>query len=210
MLRGTERATFTFQLFSTIGTQQRDDYAGGLEIGRELDPFTFLASKSLRGETSCGEYGCRIEKLDTLGRYAALYANQIIVPLPLTDPSTIDESAEAAEEVSRAALTLLRLRPLFDAGVLYPVIRRSFHCRHTLRWCRDMQALVDQASLGMMKAFKDDFTVRFQVPEKAPTGIPSIYIEGPDDFLEHGGFVLLFDEPDGWRVKSWKFDRVLW
>jgi hypothetical protein len=194
------------ELFSTIVTQQREDYGGDLGVDHEMDPFTFLASKSLRGETSCGEYGCRVEKLDMLGRYAALYANQIILPLPLTDPSTMDGPEDAAQEVSQAALALLRLRPLFDAGILYPVIRRSFHCRHTLRWCQDMQAMVDQASFDMMKAFKDDFLVRFQLPEKAPTRIPSIYIDGPEDFLEHGNIVMLFNEPEGWRAKRWKFD----
>ena len=121
------------ELFSTVVTQQREDYGADLGVDREMDPFTFLASKSMRGETSCGEYGCRVEKLDMLGRYAALYANRIIIPLPLTDPSTMDGSEAAAQEVSQAALALLRLRPLFDAGILYAVIRRSFHCPHTLR-----------------------------------------------------------------------------
>jgi hypothetical protein len=195
------------ELFSTIVNQQREDYGAALGIEHEMDPFTFLASKSLRGESSCGEYGCRVGKLDMLGRYAALYANQIILPLPLTDPSTVDTPEEASQEVSQAALALLRLRPLFDAGILYPVISRSFHCRHTLRWCRDMQAIVDKASFDMMKAYKDDFLVRFQLPEKAPTRIPSMYVEGPEDFLEHGEVVMLFDEPDGWRAKRWRYDR---
>jgi hypothetical protein len=194
------------ELFSTIVTQQREDYDTDLGIGREMDPFTFLASKSLRGETACGEYGCRVEKLDMLGRYAALYANQIILPLPLTDPSTIDGPEEAAQEISMAALALLRLRPLFDSCILYPVIRRSFHCRHTLRWCQDMQAIVNRASFSMMKALKDDFFVRFQLPDKAPTRIPTMYVEGPEDFLEHGEIIMLFDEPEEWRAKRWKFD----
>ena len=194
------------ELFSTVVTQQKEDYGADLGVDREMDPFTFLASKSLRGETSCGEYGCRVEKLDMLGRYAALYANQIILPLPLTDPSTMDGPEEAAQEVSQAALALLRLRPLFDAGILYPVIRRSFHCPHTLRWCQNMQAIVDRASFEMMKIHRDDFLVKFQLPEKAPTRIPSMYVEGPEDFLEHGPIVMLFDEPKGWRAKRWKFD----
>jgi hypothetical protein len=194
------------ELFSMVVNQQREDYSTDLPVSREMDPFTFLASKSLRGEAACGEFGCRIEKLDTLGRYAALYANQIILPLPLTDPSTIDGPEEAAQEVSMAALALLRLRPLFDSGILYPVIRRSFHCRHTLRWCQDMQEIVDRASLDMMRALKDDFSVRFQLPDRAPTRVPTLYVEGPEDFLEHGEIVMLFDEPEEWRAKRWKFD----
>jgi hypothetical protein len=69
-----------------------------------------------------------------------------------------------------------------------------------------MQAIVYGAVKAMRDAVKDDYLVRYQLPEKSPTGVPSIYVEGPDDFLEHGSLVELFDEGKGWRLKSWKFD----
>jgi hypothetical protein len=193
------------ELFSTILARQEDDYSADRDVVRQMDPFTFLASKSLRGGTACGAYGCRLEKLDMLGRYAALYSNQVILPLPLTDPSTVESPEEASRELAQASLALLHLRPLVDAGIVYPVIRRSFHCPHTIKWCHDMQRIVYKATDHMLEAFKDDFSVRYQLPEKAPTGIPSIYIDGPEDFLEHG-MVMLFEEQEGWRSKRWKFN----
>src|SRR6478736_1038279 len=48
-----------------------------------IDPFTFMASASLRADSTCGEYLCRLSKLDFLARYAALYANKVMVPLSL-------------------------------------------------------------------------------------------------------------------------------
>ena len=195
------------ELYSTIVTRQEDDYYADRDVERQLDPFSFLASKSLRGETSCGAYGCRIEKLDMLGRYAALYSNQVILPLPLTAPSKLEGPEDAGRELSQASLALLRLRPLLDAGIVYPVVRRSFHCAHTIKWCEDMKRIVYRATDHMLDALADEFVVKFQLPEKAPTGIPSIYVEGPEDFLEHGLIVMLFNEPRGFRLKRWKFDR---
>lgn len=45
-----------------------------------IDPFTFTASASMRAESTCWEWPCRLQKLDFLARYSALYANKVIVP----------------------------------------------------------------------------------------------------------------------------------
>ena len=194
------------ELFSAIVAKQENDYYADLSAEQQLDPFTFLAGRSLGGDV-CSEFDCRINRLDMLGRYAALYSNQVILPLPLTAPSNLDGPKDAIREISQTSLALLRLRPLVDAGIVYPVVRRSFHCEHTLKWCEDMKRIVYKATDYMLKARVDDFVVKFQIPEKAPTGIPSIYIEGPEDFLEHGHRILLFGELPGWRLKKWRFDK---
>jgi hypothetical protein len=51
-------------------------------------------------------------KLDFLGRYAALYANKVMFPLPLSHPSKVDTVADSREELVQTALILLRLRRL--------------------------------------------------------------------------------------------------
>jgi hypothetical protein len=194
------------ELYSTILDKQEKDFE--IENEEEIDPFSFVASRSLRGASDCGEYFCRLKKLDLLGRYAALYASRIILPLALTHPSSLSGEAEAAKQVSQASLALLRLRPLVDAGLVFPVVMRSFHrCEHALERANRMIQLMHEVAFESAKDFQHDFCVRFQLPEKSPTGIPSIYIEGPDEFLEHGGLVALFDEPKGWRLKSWRYDR---
>lgn len=60
-----------------------------------VDPFTFLASASMRAESTCWEWLCRLRKLDFLSRYAVLYANRVTVPLPLRRPDTIKDVAWA-------------------------------------------------------------------------------------------------------------------
>jgi hypothetical protein len=193
------------QLYSTVFDRQVEDYFKDEQ--REIDPFSFVASKSLRGESDCGAYFCRLEKLDVLGRYAALYATRIILPLPLQHPSKVDSETSAAQQLSHASLALLRLRPLVDAGLVFPVVLRSPECEHTIGWVKRMIECVHDIAYEASKDFQSDFRVRFQLPEKSPTGIPSVYVEGPEDFLEHGGVVVLFDEDKEWRLKSWRYDN---
>jgi hypothetical protein len=52
-----------------------------------------------------------------------------------------------------------------------------------------------------------DFAVQYQIPERAPTGLPSVYISGPREFLEHGSIVMTLNEPPKWRDERWKYDK---
>lgn len=192
------------ELYSAVFAKQVQDYVGN-DDREVIDPFSFVASKSLSGQTGCWQYFCRLKKLDVLGRYAALYSTRIILPLPLQHPSNVDSEAEAAQQLSHASLALLRLRPLVDAGLIFPVVMRSPECEHTIGWTNRMIELAHELTYEAAKDFAGDYQIRFQLPEKSPTGIPSIYIEGPEEFLEHGGHVMLFNEPKEWRLKSWRF-----
>jgi len=173
----------------------------------ELDPFTFFAGASLRGDTSCGELPCRVQKLDFLGRYAALYANEVTVPLPLTHPDNLDRTEQAKTLLSLSAITLLRLRPLITSGIIRPAVMRTTHCVHTIRWARELSSFVHEFVDEIAKGAMPNFNAVYQIPEKAPTGLSTVYLEGPRDFLEHGEIVLTFDEAPKLRIKTWKYDE---
>jgi hypothetical protein len=194
------------ELYSAVLSDQRRDYSASADEPHDIDPFSFLASRSLRGGL-CGAYECRMEKLDLLGRYAALYANKVMLPLHMSDPAKIKDHRRAALEVAEASLAFLRLRPLIDAGLVFPVVMISFHCVHTKDWCDQMSDLVYDVAWQAAKELQDDYDLIYQVPERSPTGRSTIYIEGPHDFLEHGHIVQLFDEREDWRLKSWRYDR---
>jgi hypothetical protein len=195
------------ELYSAVFDQQMKEFSQG-DAPQDIDPFSFVASKSLRGASDCGSYFCQVQKLDVLGRYAALYATRILLPLPLQAPEKLSDEAQAAYQVSHASLALLRLRPLLDAGLVFPVVMRApAECVHVLARQERMIEVMQDVAYDAAKEFQGDFRIRFQLPEKAPTGIPSVYIEGPEDFLEHGGLVMLIDEPKEFRLKSWRYDR---
>lgn len=193
-------------LYSAVLGRQRKDYAALDDDPQKIDPFKFIASRSLRGG-ECGAYSCRMAKLDLLGRYASLYANRVILPLDMSDPAKVTSPKQAAREVSEAALSLLRLRPLVDADLIFPVVMVSFHCIHTKEWCDEMSSIVHDVADHAAKDMQEEFRVIYQVPEMSPTGRSTIYINGPEDFVDHGSVVQLFDEGKEWRQKGWKYDR---
>lgn len=191
------------ELWELVFGRQQDR----INDSKSTDPFSFMASASMRGRSTCSSPLCRLEKLDFLARYTALYANKVLFPLPLSHQSKIDTVAEARDELVQTALILLRLRRLIDAGMVIPVVMRSTHCKHVISWVRDMTNLIheiaDDATLELQKHFR----VMYQTADKAPTGRATVYIEGPDDFLEHGGGVLLVNDESLWRPKKGKPDR---
>jgi hypothetical protein len=171
------------------------------------DPFSFMASASMRGRSTCSSPFCRLQKLDFLARYTALYANKVLFPLPLSHPSKVDTVAESRDELAQTALILLRLRRLIDVGMVVPVVMRSTHCTHVIRWVRDMTSLIHEIADDATLEIQKHFCVRYQTADKAPTGRATVYIEGPEDFLEHGGGVLLVNDERMWRPTRGKPDR---
>jgi hypothetical protein len=41
----------------------------------------------------------------------------------------------------------------------------------------------------------------------SPTGRPTVYLDGPEDFLDHGAVVVLYDKTPKWIAKAWKYNR---
>lgn len=195
------------QLYSTIFEQQRKRHWE--EQGTdEIDPFTFMASASLRADSTCAHLPCRTSKLDFLARYAALYANNVILPLPLSLPEEVrTQPREMVFDLSRSVQSLLHLRPLVEAGVITPVVRRSFDCVHTYEWAGEVIQATHRAATAVARHAMPEFRAVYQLPEKSPTGESTVYVEGPEDLIEHGQMVGTWVESKNWRLKSWRFDR---
>ncbi len=194
------------QIYTAVFDAQRERTLRLSSTRVELDPFTFLASALMLCDT-CWCPNCRIPKLDFLGRFAALYANEVTVPLILERPGTVDSTQQAKALLSVAVTTLLRLRPLITGGIIKPAVMRSTHCVHVIEWVNDMMALVRDFAEDAAKQRQALFRAVYQVPEKAPTRRSTVYLEGPAEFLEHGSLVITFDEGVSWRAKTWRYDR---
>jgi hypothetical protein len=171
------------------------------------DTFSFHASASIRGASGCSEIGCRIKKLDFLGRYAALYATELTFPLSMVAPERVDGISSMRDFLAQDVLALFHLRPLITEGIVVPVVMRTAHCIHEIEWIRQMTLLVHDFSGAAAKALLSDFKLIYQVPEKSPTGLPTLYIDGPKDYIEHGELVRLYKQSPRWISKSARFDR---
>jgi hypothetical protein len=108
----------------------------------EKNPFTFFAGSSLRADSGCGDPVCRARRIDFLGRYAALYANEVTMPVPLVAPQKLGDVKEAKSRLSRSASAILQLRPVITRGIIKPVVMVTRHCVRTMEWMRQIDALV--------------------------------------------------------------------
>ena len=99
----------------------------------ELSPFSTLASASLRADSGCSMQRCRTQKLGILARYAAMYADEVFLPVWLTNPdSTVSLSAQR-DEICRTAFSVLELRPLVERGLVRPVLPVAHYCSECAR-----------------------------------------------------------------------------
>lgn len=191
----TKRALVLYNsIYDAVLDFQREQLKSQLNSATAMDPFSFIASASLRSDSGCWEVPCRLKKLDFLARYAALYANEITIPLPLRRPSAHSGFPHARVLLRNATLTLTRLRQLIDGGLISPVVMRSFHCPHTIEWVNEMMEVVHSFTDYAAEDLSKEFRVIYQLPRMAPTGRSTAYITGPEDFLEHGEVVLTFDD----------------
>jgi len=171
------------------------------------DTFSFHASASIRGASGCGASECRIKKLDFLSRYAALYATELTFPLSMVAPERAEDIAQMRRLLERDLPALLYLRPLITGGIVFPVMMRTQHCIHHAKWTRNMSSLVHDFSQAAAKALRSEFRITYQIPEKSPSGRPTLYFEGPDGYIEHGELVALCNHKPKWLPKTTRFDK---
>jgi len=193
-------------VYSAIFTAQYTDIDLDGDGPPDLDPFSFMASASMRADSGCLELGCRMRKLDFLARFAALYANHVTLPLPLEHPDKVSSIDRSRDELFRTLTSMYALRPLIENGIVRPVTMRTVHCEHTTVFVGEMQSFVHSVADWGAKQFLSDFEITFQLPEKSPSGRSTVYVDGPEELLDHGSLVVLFDEGPSWRAKSWKYD----
>jgi hypothetical protein len=192
-------------LFNNIYDAQNERIWGNFSPA--ADTFSFQASASLRGASGCGSVECVGNKLQFLGRYAALYANELTFPLTMVRPKPHQRISEVREWLARDLFSLLLLRPLITGNVIVPVVMRSRHCVHEIAFMEQSTEMVHGFSQATAKDLLPEFQLLYQRPDKSPNGRPSLYLNGPEEYIEHEGLVHSFDEVPDWLSKAGRFDK---
>jgi hypothetical protein len=169
--------------------------------------FSFHASASLRGASGCTSVGCRLSKLDYLSRYAALYASELTFPLSMVRPKESQDISLVREWLFHDLLALIVLRPLITENVVVPVVMRSEHCIHEAEFMEMSRELVHEFSQAGAKSLLPEFRLLYQLPEKSPSGQPTLYLSGPEDYIEHGGLAQPLVGPPDWLPKTGRYDK---
>src|SRR5262249_48644944 len=85
-------------------------------VQSDIGTFNFLASTSMRGDLICRGWSCKSRKLATLARLAALYADQVC--LPISTGVIKHDSFENREGLGLALATISVMRPLIESGLV--------------------------------------------------------------------------------------------
>ena len=158
------------------------------------DPFSFLASASLRGDAGCSAIECRTRALSLLARYSALYCDHVAVPfVPHIDPEL--DVVQAREALLQRLVTIIELRPVIEAGIARLFIpTRCNHCMQKLPLGVGVARLAQRLASEQFKKF-------------SATYLPWEYgfdvrIEGPNQYIDHGALVQPHDEVPEWLPKK--------
>ena len=179
--------------------EDKQQYDSNSETDSE---FRFFASASFRGDSGCDEPSCRAAKTRSLAKYAALYSDQVIVPVRVS-PSFLHESADRLSTIDLLGtiLCLWELRPLVDAGVIRLIPTSLYMCESCGRQFLSQATSAKDSIVKLIQKSSKSFSVyRSSLP--IPLEFPGIVLEirGPEEFLEHGCQIVMFTKPPDWAI----------
>lgn len=67
--------------------------------------------------------------------------------------------------------------------------------------------LVHGFSQAIAKDLHSEFKLTYQRPDKSPSGRPTFYLDGPEQYIEHGGLAGLLDDIPAWLPKTGRYDK---
>ena len=176
-----------------------------------IDKANFLPSSSFRGSSGCELWDCRSRKVHLLARYAALYCDNVIVPVDFE--GACQETRDAFHPMTRASIAsrlseIVALRPLIETGIVALVPEKLYFCEaHWQEAVPEHQRILKTAE-KLARANVGKFTVSYepQMVEGHHAGM--LNFRGPEDYLEHGQMSRFISPPPSWLPKRLSSGKI--
>ena len=162
--------------------QQRSDWE---QSGSEVSPFNCLASSSIRGDSGCSNPKCRAAKLDVLANFAAMYADQVFLPVPLRNPAESLGNEGLRSSLIQTVTSVLELRALVERSIVRPVMRVFHYCSECAQLAMSEYREGEKTIATMAAMARDDFRFSYQLMSEEPRVI-AVRLRGPEGYIEHG------------------------
>jgi len=173
-------------VIASQGQNPQDHRAAG-------DPFSFLASATLRGDLGCRE--CRWTKLEGLVRYALLYSNHIAIPIGVKAYCDAGHESHVRSAIADRIQEILIFRPAIEAGVVSLVPGDFDWCEKHLPVHFPAYEAVRSVKEQLYEDNLPKFSVR--VPPRTCEHV-NVELRGPAEFLEHGFLGTHYLKPPSW------------
>lgn len=164
-------------------------------------PSQFIANSTLAGEPHpCANIECRLQNVDAMAQFAALYADTILLPNPFQDLLDLSQDLASIDdrtvistflEIQSRIAILLRLHPLIETGYIKFVETEHYN------FCPDCYAeMVGQTKSDFreyLKEIHDYFYKRFvkdtNITLHSDENMVYANVRGPADLIEHGSII---------------------
>jgi hypothetical protein len=185
------------QIRNSVYTKSREEVARHEE--NPTHTFNFIPSRSIRGET-CGHWPCARSKLASLARYAALYADRLLLPLKVPPPGRIEDSVWSRDGVAFTIKEILLLRPLVESGIV-TLVTPDFHfCEKCAEGAKAQVRMIDREVDALYQARRREFAASYTPMTGQIARLVAGYatLTGPANYLEHGTSVCVFHNTPAW------------
>jgi hypothetical protein len=132
-----------------------------------LDQANYLPSSSLRGDSGCVNWRCRLPKIKRLARYIALYCDTAVIPVRF--PSVAEQGDHSTEALARlhilsVVLGLMELRPILESGMAVLVPEEIHLCRE--HWHEAVPRYDEIMAAARSLAGKKETVLRYLLPTR--------------------------------------------
>jgi len=131
-----------------------------------------------------------------LARYAALYSDTLVIPWRLQLPDRMVATEDFRSELVGTILSILEMRSVIEAGII-KLVHPQFH------FCNDCASIainkidrVQEATKITRSTHESSFWV--EVNKSRAIRPHTFSVNGPEDYVEHGGIVVDFHKPPSW------------
>lgn len=143
---------------------------------------------------------CRATRAQTLARYAALYADKVIAPVPLINPhvhgrpSNSNEEFDLRLDMAGNVLSIHEMRPTIEAGLVEIITRELHFCPDCIAKALGGHRRISAAAQRLANKTRSQFSMSYR-----PASSAAIFtVHGPADYCDHGEFARLY-----YRIPSW-------
>ena len=156
------------------------------------DPFSFLASTSLSGAGDpCFHLDCRLDRALALGRFAALYAETVLIRDPFERVLHDDDSRKLRLDFANTLFVLRLLRPAIQAGIVAFAPTDFPFCEDDQRVFRQVELEVRNRVLAACKLLLDDVVQNLDVRVCGSAESSYLSIDGIEKYVPHASIDLV-------------------
>lgn len=162
-----------------------NDYLPRLDGHRLSGVFDFQATYEMSGGSwPCAEVTCRIRKADQLARFAALYADRVIVQSPVPRRPPRHFNSWVKQQVVEDLRLIYHFEPLLRADLMFFAPELPGLCTDCLNRALGLETSLESTTRDIIRPYLDNVVTEIEQDPDHP-GFVRIRQSGPEKLFEH-------------------------